>query len=62
MRADALPAMKGPTILCLQAGNLNTGAFDAFEAIIPRARSADAHKWLNVPYDSGLASCAMRIR
>jgi glutamate/tyrosine decarboxylase-like PLP-dependent enzyme len=90
MRADALPRVAGPTILCLQAGNVNTGAFDPFEAIIPRAREAgawvhvdgafglwaraapslehlarglehacswatDAHKWLNVPYDSGLA-------
>jgi glutamate/tyrosine decarboxylase-like PLP-dependent enzyme len=90
MLADALPTIVGPTILCLQAGNVNTGSFDPFEAIIPRARAAgawvhidgafglwakalpsmralaqgleeadswaaDAHKWLNVPYDCGLA-------
>lgn len=90
MRSDALPRIDGPTILCLQAGNVNTGAFDPFAEIIPRARDAgawvhvdgafglwarastrfapltqgmamadswatDAHKWLNVPYDSGLA-------
>lgn len=90
MRADALPRFSGPTILCLQAGNVNTGAFDPFEEICQQARSkgawvhvdgafglwaaasaqlrhltagmnladswaTDAHKWLNVPYDCGLA-------
>lgn len=91
MRADALPKMDGPTIVCVQAGNVNTGAFDPFLQITEQARAAgnawvhvdgafglwaaavpslaplaegmtqadswatDAHKWLNVPYDSGLA-------
>jgi glutamate/tyrosine decarboxylase-like PLP-dependent enzyme len=90
MRADALPAISGPTIVCAQAGNVNTGAFDPFEEICRRAHEAgawvhidgafglwaaaapahaglcrgignadswatDAHKWLNVPYDCGLA-------
>ncbi|HEX6818096.1 MAG TPA: aminotransferase class V-fold PLP-dependent enzyme [Ktedonobacterales bacterium] len=91
MRADAFPEhIQAPAIVCLQAGNVNTGAFDPAEAIIPRAKAAgawvhvdaafglwaaatpryahlmagyadadswatDAHKYLNTPYDSGLA-------
>ncbi len=90
MRADAFPYISGPAIVCIQAGNVNTGAFDPageicsiahrsgawvhvdgafglWAAASPRrahllngAQEAnswalDAHKWLNVPYDSGLA-------
>jgi glutamate/tyrosine decarboxylase-like PLP-dependent enzyme len=94
MLADALgPALaagSGPAIVCLQAGEVHTGAFDPFEDLIEVAHQhgawvhvdgafglwaaasastryltagiegadswcSDAHKTLNVPYDSGLA-------
>ncbi|MBC7670794.1 MAG: aspartate aminotransferase family protein [Polaromonas sp.] len=90
MRAGALPRIQGPTIVCVQAGNVNTGAFDPIGDICDVAHEAgafvhvdgafglwarasaeqahlgagiekadswatDAHKWLNVPYDSGIA-------
>jgi len=89
MRADALPPLDEHTIICIQAGNVNTGAFDPAGDICARAREAgawvhvdgafglwaavsplyaplldgvqnadswaiDCHKWLNVPYDSGI--------
>ncbi len=89
MRADQVPAINGLTIVCLQAGNVNTGAFDPADEICSRIQgtgawvhvdgafglwaasspttrglvqgieradswATDAHKWLNVPYDSGL--------
>jgi glutamate/tyrosine decarboxylase-like PLP-dependent enzyme len=90
MRADAFPRLTGPSIVCIQAGNVNTGAFDPASDICALAHEAgawvhvdgafgmwaaaaperaylmagfaeadswatDGHKWLNVPYDSGLA-------
>ena len=90
MKSESIPTISGPTIVCTQAGNVNTGAFDPVGAICDIAReagawvhvdgafglwavtapsrafltegiekadswAADAHKWLNVPYDSGFA-------
>lgn len=52
MRADALPHLDERTILCLQAGNVNTGAFDPAAAIIPEARRAGA--WIHVDGAFGL--------
>src|SRR5512132_793346 len=93
MDATALPevlaACQGPTIVCAQVGNVNTGAVDPLPAICAAAHdqgawvhvdgafglwaaasparrhlvagvaeadsvATDAHKWLNVPYDSGI--------
>ena len=56
MRADALPPLDGRTILCLQAGNVNTGAFDTAAAICPVARAAGA--WIHVDGAFGLWAAA----
>jgi glutamate/tyrosine decarboxylase-like PLP-dependent enzyme len=97
MRPDVLRTTlaeaTGPTIVCAQAGNVNTGAVDPLRDICDAAHEAgawvhvdgafgmwatatpslrhlvegieradswatDAHKWMNVPYDSGLVFCA----
>jgi glutamate/tyrosine decarboxylase-like PLP-dependent enzyme len=56
MRADALPHLDDRTILCLQAGNVNTGAFDPAAAICPAARAAGA--WIHVDGAFGLWAAA----
>ena len=56
MRADALPALDERTILCLQAGNVNTGAFDPATEIVPAARAAGT--WVHVDGAFGLWATA----
>jgi glutamate/tyrosine decarboxylase-like PLP-dependent enzyme len=59
MRADALPALDANTILCLQAGNVNTGAFDPAAEILPVAREAGA--WVHVDGAFGLWATASPV-
>ena len=47
MRADMLPTLNDQTILCLQAGNVNTGAFDPAAAVCTAARAAGAWSHVN---------------
>jgi glutamate/tyrosine decarboxylase-like PLP-dependent enzyme len=49
---DRLPALDDRTILCLQAGELNTGEFDPFAELIPKAKAAGA--WVHVDGAFGL--------
>jgi glutamate/tyrosine decarboxylase-like PLP-dependent enzyme len=56
MRLDALPHLDERTILCLQAGNVNTGSYDPAAAICPIAREAGA--WIHVDGAFGLWAAA----
>ncbi len=52
MLAQAMPEISGPTIVCLQAGNVNTGAFDPAREICQIAHAAGA--WVHVDGAFGL--------
>jgi len=52
MRADKLPPLNDRTIVCIQAGNVNTGAFDPAAAICARAHEQGA--WVHVDGAFGL--------
>jgi len=56
MRAEAFPKLRGPAIVCLQAGNVNTGAFDPAPELVPRAKEAGA--WVHVDGAFGLWAAA----
>jgi len=57
---DLVPALDDRTVLVLQAGNVNTGSFDAFGEICPRARAAGA--WVHVDGAFGLWAAASSTR
>jgi glutamate/tyrosine decarboxylase-like PLP-dependent enzyme len=54
----ALPAGDGPLIVCLQAGNVNTGAFDPFGPAIELVRSRRPDAWIHVDGAFGLWAAA----
>src|SRR5580658_9039517 len=56
MRADKLPPLSERTILCIQAGNVNTGAFDPAAEICARAHEQGA--WVHVDGAFGLWAAA----
>src|SRR5262249_56998037 len=61
LRADKLPPLSSTSIVCIQAGNVNTGAFDPAQAICARARDAGA--WVHVDGAFGIwAAAAPRRR
>jgi len=52
MRADRLPPLSERTIVCIQAGNVNTGAFDPADEICAKAKQQGA--WVHVDGAFGL--------
>ena len=46
MRPEALPALDDRTLICIQAGNVNSGAFDPAGEICARAKEKDS--WVHV--------------
>ena len=42
MRPEGIPNISGPAIVCAQAGNVNTGAFDPIEQICRVAHDSGA--------------------
>ncbi len=56
MRADDLPRITAPAVVCMQAGNVNTGAFDPAKEICARAHAAGA--WVHVDGAFGLWALA----
>lgn len=52
MRADKLPSLNERTIVCIQAGNVNTGSFDPAAEICARAHECGA--WVHVDGAFGL--------
>ncbi len=55
---ESIPELDQNTILILQAGNVNSGAFDAFDEICDKANKADA--WIHIDGAFGLWAAACK--
>jgi glutamate/tyrosine decarboxylase-like PLP-dependent enzyme len=60
MRLDAFPEVDDRTIVCVQAGNVNSGAFDPVARICERAHAQDA--WVHVDGAFGMWAAAAPAR
>jgi glutamate/tyrosine decarboxylase-like PLP-dependent enzyme len=60
MRPEALPALAGPTIICLQIGNVNSGACDPVDEVCAIAHDAGA--WVHIDGAFGLWLAAAPAR
>jgi glutamate/tyrosine decarboxylase-like PLP-dependent enzyme len=60
MRADRLPDLRGPVLLCAQAGEVNTGAFDPFDTLADWV--AERQGWMHVDGAFGLWAAADPVR
>lgn len=56
MITDAVPELDNQTLLILQAGNVNSGAFDYFEVLCKKAKNAGS--WIHVDGAFGLWAAA----
>jgi hypothetical protein len=56
MRADRLPDLEGPVLVCAQAGDVNTGAFDPFDQLADWL--SERSGWLHVDGAFGLWALA----
>jgi glutamate/tyrosine decarboxylase-like PLP-dependent enzyme len=56
MRADLLPDLPGPALVCAQAGEVNTGAFDPFDPVADWV--GERSGWLHVDGAFGLWAAA----
>ncbi|MGD8746313.1 MAG: pyridoxal-dependent decarboxylase, partial [Gammaproteobacteria bacterium] len=60
IREELVPPVEGPTLLCLQAGNVNSGSFDALRKISERVRGPQT--WIHVDAAFGLWAAASSSR